>query len=156
MPAKGVTPRKYVRLTQEQLDDLIAGRTDQQIADALRRLRSAGRPPTVINLDELIKLAELNCTLQEMADYFKVGIATIKRKLRHPQFRALMDRGRATGRVKLRSAQYLAAVVDKNPTMLIWMGKQMLEQKDRTELTGADGAPVQSVQIVISKDEANI
>jgi hypothetical protein len=29
-----------------------------------------------------------------------------------------------------------------NPTMLIWLGKQYLDQKDKNELTGKDGGPL--------------
>jgi hypothetical protein len=35
----------------------------------------------------------------------------------------------------LRRAQWQAAVSDKNPTMLVWLGKQLLGQQDSLTLT---------------------
>jgi hypothetical protein len=35
----------------------------------------------------------------------------------------------------LRRAQWQAAVTDKNPTMLVWLGKQLLGQQDSMVLT---------------------
>jgi hypothetical protein len=48
------------------------------------------------------------------------------------------------GRASLRSAQFKAALAG-NPTMLIWMGKQLLGQKDKQEFSGPDGGPVRGV-----------
>lgn len=45
---------------------------------------------------------------------------------------------RAEGQAEKLKQQYN----DKTPTMLIWWGKQHLEQKDRQELTGKDGVSV--------------
>ena len=52
-------------------------------------------------------------------------------------------KGLETGHASLRRMQYAAAQAG-NPTMLIWLGKQHLEQKDqsRQEVTGKDGAPL--------------
>ena len=34
-----------------------------------------------------------------------------------------------------------------NPTMLIWMGKQYLDQTDKKEITGPDGGPQEHVML---------
>ena len=40
-----------------------------------------------------------------------------------------MDRGFAAGKMRLRKAQYRKAL-EGNPVMLIWLGKNVLGQKD--------------------------
>ena len=58
----------------------------------------------------------------------------------------LVEKARAEGLKNLHAAQFAAATQDRNPTMLIWLGKQYLNQKDvnRTEHTGADGKPIET------------
>ena len=53
-----------------------------------------------------------------------------------------IENGRANGRQTLRRLQWQAAN-EGNSTMLVWLGKQLLGQRDKTELTGADGGPMQ-------------
>jgi hypothetical protein len=42
---------------------------------------------------------------------------------------------RSKGDALLHAAQYQKAYNDKNPTMLIWLGKQRLNQKDHDQIT---------------------
>jgi hypothetical protein len=109
------------------------------------------RQPKIL-LEELEKLASLQCTLGEVASYFKVTITAVDKCLaKKPEFRAAWQRGQDNGRISLRRAQVQKALAG-NPTMLIWMGKQILGQKDQHELGGITdavgnpaGAPVQFV-----------
>ena len=67
-----------------------------------------------------------------------------------------MERGDAAGNTLLRRAQFMAAVVDKNPTMLIWLGKQWLGQTDRPrhDVENASGTPIRNqVEPEISRTE---
>lgn len=61
-------------------------------------------------------------------------------------YQELVEKARAEGLKNLHVAQFQAATADRNPTMLIWLGKQYLGQRDitRTEHTGADGAPIET------------
>jgi hypothetical protein len=45
---------------------------------------------------------------------------------------------RAHGDGLLHAAQFQKAYKDKNPTMLIWLGKQRLNQKENDQLTDAE------------------
>lgn len=72
------------------------------------------------------RLAEIQCTLKEIAHVMDVGIDIIKRD----DVREVVEEGKSMGKVKLRRAQYAKAVDEGNPTLLIWLGKQLLGQSD--------------------------
>ncbi len=97
-----------------------------------------------MKLDELERLAGLQCTEVEIAAYFRVSERAVKKALAKPEFREAWERGKHTGLISLRRAQFQAAVEGKNPTMLIWMGKQLLGQRDiqAIEHSGPDGGPI--------------
>jgi len=103
----------------------------------------AGRKPVHIDLVELEKLSSLQSTDEELAAYFGVTARTIGNKRRQPEFAEAMRRGRAKGCISVRRAQFKA--LDKgNPAILIWLGKQMLNQRDvrPIELSGPGGKAV--------------
>jgi hypothetical protein len=107
-----------------------------------------GRPERSINLAELEKLCALQCTQAEIADWFGVGSATIERRLRQPEYREVMERGYARGRISLRRKQMQLAE-QGNPAMLIWLGKQYLGQRDSIDQTiGASGGAPFQIEIV--------
>jgi len=103
-----------------------------------------GRKPAEIDLKELEKLCALQCTVDELAAFFDLDRTTILRRMKNKEFAALVQRGREKGKVSLRRAQMQAAQ-NGNATMLVWLGKQILGQKDITvnELSGRDGQPIQ-------------
>lgn len=107
----------------------------------------AGRPKAEPTLtpDQVEQLASFGCTDTEIALLADVSEATIKR-----HFEPQLKKGRAFLRRDLRSAQVKKALgvmverVDKegeteiyltppDNTMLIWLGKQYLDQHDKTE-----------------------
>jgi len=106
--------------------------------------RGAGRKPVTIDLIELEKLCSVNCTDEEIAAWFSVSIRTIENRRKQPKFAEVMDRGRAKGRISVRRAQ-MKLLEAGNGTMGIWLGKQLLAQRDVTpiELSGPNGQPVQ-------------
>lgn len=101
---------------------------------AKRRARpkaKTGRPEVEIDLAELEKLAGLACTVDDIAAWFGCSRNTILRRLaddKRPEFRHAWECGRGKGRVSLRRSQFKLA--EKNATMAIWLGKQLLGQKD--------------------------
>lgn len=79
-----------------------------------------------LDLEQLEKLAALQCTQEDVAAWFGVSHQTISRKLRQCKYREAWERGKGRGRVSLRRRQW-----EKNSdTMLIWLGKQHLGQRD--------------------------
>lgn len=98
----------------------------------------SGRPKgsgVKIDLVELEKLCALQCTQVEIAAFFGVSVPTIERRARVPKFRDAMERGYAKGRISVRRKQMQLLEAGSN-TMAVWLGKQLLGQKDRHELSG--------------------
>ena len=83
-----------------------------------------------IDLDEFEKLAGLQCTREEVAEWFGVSLATIESRLREKPYREAWERGKGRGKVALRRAQYNNAVKRNNASLQIWLGKQWLGQRD--------------------------
>jgi hypothetical protein len=110
----------------------------------------AGRKPVKIDLVELEKLCSVNCTDEEIGAWFGVSTRTIESRRKQPKFAEVMNRGRAKGRISVRRAQ-MKLLESGNGTMGVWLGKQLLGQRDVTpiELSGPNGQPVQfSVQAI--------
>lgn len=95
--------------------------------DSTPEAKGVGRPGIKFTEEqkELIRrLSELFCSQQDIAYALGVNRSTIERHAKE-----LMAEGKGRGRVKLRRAQ-MDKALEGNPTMLIWLGKQMLGQSD--------------------------
>ena len=104
----------------------------------------AGRKPVEIDLVELEKLCSLQCTDIEIAAWFNISVRTIESRRKQPSFAEAMERGKARGRISVRRNQ-MRLLEAGNATMGIWLGKQLLGQKDivTTEHTGSAGGAIQ-------------
>jgi len=101
-----------------------------------------------LNLDALEKLCRLNCTHEEIAAYFNVSAKTIQRRYQEePDFAEAVDRGKAHGKLSLRRQQ-IKLVEEGNPTMAIWLGKQLLGQTDKQEIDQYNHGDTVSIEIV--------
>lgn len=114
-----------------------------------------GRPRKEINIEELKKLCGIQATARECAYWFDVSEDTIDRRVKEAGYAGFADfykKHNADGLIALRRAQMRAAIDDRNPTMLVWMGKQVLGQKDKVhnEHTGEGGAPMKIQQVVLA------
>lgn len=99
-----------------------------------------GRPPIEINWPEFDKLCGLQCTLEEIAGWFNCSVDTIENKVKEAHsitFSEYFAQKRSGGKISLRRKQYETAMAG-NPTMLIWLGKQYLAQKDRHEIDASE------------------
>src|SRR5579872_6128517 len=92
-------------------------------------------PRADIDLTELEKLCSLQCTDEEIAHWFGVSTRTIERRRLEPEFAAVMDRGKAKGRISVRRLQ-MKLLDEGNATMGVWLGKQILGQMDHLIATG--------------------
>ena len=104
----------------------------------------AGRRTAKIDIVELEKLCSLQCTDEELASFFEVSVRTIENRRKDPKFAAVMNRGKAKGRISVRRAQ-MKLLEAGNGTMGVWLGKQLLGQRDiyPIELIGPNGQPLQ-------------
>ncbi len=102
------------------------------------RPAKTGRPLALVDESQVITLAKINCTYEEIAAVVGCSTDTLKRR-----FADLIEKGREEGKASLRRIQF-ATALKGNATMQIWLGKQYLGQKDRQtqELSGLDGAPI--------------
>lgn len=105
------------------------------------------RPQIEIDALQVEKLASIGAKNNEIADFYNCSTDTIERR-----FAAELTKGRANLRLSLRRWQ-LKAAEKGNAAMLIWLGKQLLEQSDKTEIIS--NTPIEIAYIAKSKREAN-
>lgn len=88
----------------------------------------AGRPKKEIDYATVEKLANIQCTQEEIASFLGISTRTLQRD---EQFMELFNKGRESGKMSLRRIQWKHA--EKSVPMAIWLGKQYLGQKDVIE-----------------------
>jgi predicted transcriptional regulator len=91
-----------------------------------------GRPKVDIELEQVTQMGMIGCTQEEIAAVLGVTDRTVRRWKEKADFLASLQVGQARGRATLRRLQWKQAE-DGNPTMLIWLGKQLLGQRDKVE-----------------------
>lgn len=99
------------------------------------------RPRKEFDKDIFIRMCQIQCTEIEIAEVFDFNISTLKRRCHEifkMSFEHVYKKYSAEGKTSLRRAQFKKAL-GGNATMLIWLGKQMLGQKDKTEIDMSGG-----------------
>jgi len=100
-----------------------------------------GAPIKEINFEALDNLINIQCTGEECASVLGVDYDTLNARIKdkgYDGFSDYFDKKRGKGKASLRRLQWKTAE-EGNPTMLIWLGKQWLQQTDKQEITGKDG-----------------
>ena len=95
-----------------------------QFTEIIKQGIIIGRNKVAVAVDEVEHLSSLGCSDRDIANYFGVKEDTLRR-----HFADYLINGRHNLKVTLRQAQ-LRVALDGNPTMLIWLGKNMLQQND--------------------------
>ena len=94
-----------------------------------------GRPPKEIDKELFEKLCLIQCTEIEMLEVLDVGKDKLIRWCKDTYgdtFENTFKRKSSKGKMSLRRKQFEIAQ-SGNTTMLIWLGKQYLEQTDKSE-----------------------
>lgn len=94
------------------------------------------RPVIEIKKEQFESLCNLQCTLDEIAGFFKCSSDTIERWCKRTYNESFADTYKKYsqgGKISLRRYQYKLA--EKNASMAIWLGKQWLGQTDKIEAT---------------------
>ena len=118
-----------------------------------------GRPRYVIDYEKLQPLCEIQCTGEECANILHTSYETLNLRL-HEDYAAKMadepdydgteyadgfqhyfKKHSASGKASLRRMQFKGAQSGNN-TMLIWLGKQYLGQRDSREPEADSGGPL--------------
>lgn len=96
---------------------------------------AGGRPRAEIDQTTFEKLCALQCTRNEICAWFGITDKTLSRWCERTYgegFSATYEKKREKGRISLRRAQFRLA--EKSATMAIFLGKQILGQKDNVDL----------------------
>jgi len=103
----------------------------------------SGRKAIKIDLGLLEKVCTLQCTDVEIAGIFEVNVRTIERHKKKPAFAAVMERGRAKGRLSVRRSLFEQAAKG-NSQSTIFLAKNLLGFKDyvSNEHSGPEGSPI--------------
>jgi predicted transposase YdaD len=86
------------------------------------------RPRLPIDEELVRKLATIHCTDTEIA----YAVNCSKSLLGKKRFSTIIEKGREEGKSRLRKLQWQSAQKG-NVVMLIWLGKQLLQQSDKVE-----------------------
>lgn len=93
----------------------------------------AGRPKIEIDYGAVEKLANIQCTQDEIASFLGISVRTLQRD---EEFMRLFKKGQENGKMSLRRIQFRLA--EKNTSMAIFLGKQYLGQRDNVEVSNTD------------------
>ena len=102
---------------------------------AKKAKKKMGRPKKWFDPEQVFEFAKDGCRKNTIARYFKTSHVTLNKRLEDdPDFLSAYEKGRAEYEISLHQAQKSLAIDSKNPTMLIWLGKQDLEQRDQPKI----------------------
>ena len=87
------------------------------------------RPRKIVDVKELENLAMIGCTVEEIGGILGISHDTITRR-----YASVLEKGRMRRNKSLRGKQFELAMKGDR-TMLIWLGKQVLGQSDKTHIT---------------------
>lgn len=108
-----------------------------------------GRPRIQIAKTDFEKLCNLQCTLADIANWFKCSEDTIENWCKREydmKFSDVYKKYSVSGKVSLRRIQFKLA--EKSAAMAIWLGKQYLGQKEPSQDVHVNG----SFPVVIKDD----
>lgn len=95
-----------------------------------------GRPRFNVDWETVEKLCALQCTGEEISAFLGCSYDTLEKAVKREQGISFTDyytQKRTQGKVSLRRRQYQAAM-EGNATMLVWLGKNWLEQTDQIKV----------------------
>jgi hypothetical protein len=108
-----------------------------------------GRPRKNIDAKRVIDLASKGMTQNEIAAFCDCSSSLLDKR-----FSEALKTGRELLSASLKRKQVEKALSGDN-TMLIWCGKQFCGQKEKQEVTGADGGPLSHVVHTIRFGDGN-
>ena len=119
-----------------------------------------GAQPAKIDWPMVDKMLHIQCIGEEIASVIGVSYDTLERACKRDhgmKFADYSEQKRMGGRASLRRMQWKTAD-SGNPTMQIWLGKQMLGQRDKIEQdnTSSDGSMTPQVveRVIVNPQKA--
>jgi len=101
--------------------------------ESVKKSNRGCSPKLTINYEILNKLCNIHCIGEECASILEIDYDTLNNRLKedgHGGFSDYFKKHSAKGKMSLRRKQ-IESALDGNTTMLIWLGKQYLDQKDQ-------------------------
>ncbi len=117
----------------------------------------AGRPKANIDWDRVDKLLQAQCSGVGIASLLGIDYDTLSRRCKEvhkTNFEDYMRRKKSEGLELIRAKQFELAMRGDR-TMLIWLGKQYLGQKENQELTGDMSHKIEIIRRVITGNGVN-
>jgi len=107
-------------------------------------------------LPTVAELALAGATDQEIADSIGVDRSTYYRwRIRYPEFRDAIKEGKPEADRKVIDSLYTKALAGDTTAQIFWLkNRQSKDWKDRKEITGEDGGPVQFTVRSILEEES--
>ena len=102
-----------------------------------------GRYGALIDKSQFEKLCSILCTEKEICGFFGISHDTLNRWCHQEYdctFTEIWEEKSSLGKISLRRIQFKQA--ETNPSMAIWLGKQVLGQTDKIETTIEDRVEV--------------
>ena len=101
---------------------------DKIKANKTVKRQGAGRPKIVIDIEILKNLASIGCPDYEIASVLNISAKTLKRN-----YADIIEQFKEKGKASLRKKMWDKAVKKDNTHMQIWLSKNYLGMKDRTQ-----------------------
>jgi hypothetical protein len=120
----------------------------------MAKRKTAGRPEAVIDWNKVTKYLQAQCDSVGIAGLLGISVDTLYNRCKtdnNMEYSAFTAQKKGEGRELLRGKQYQVAM-EGDKTMLVWLGKQYLEQKDKSDVTSGD-KPLQEMKITVDNSE---
>ena len=101
---------------------------DKIKANKTIKRQGAGRPRIVVDIEILKNLASIGCPDYEIASVLNISAKTLKRN-----YADIIEQFKEKGKASLRKKMWDKAVKKDNTHMQIWLSKNYLGMKDRTQ-----------------------
>ena len=105
----------------------------------------------IVDFEQFEKLCTMQCTQKEIMDFFNIQSKdTINARIREHYgenecFKSVYERFKSGGKIAIRRKQFQVGM-SGNTSMLIWLGKNWLDQSDKQDI-------VQAQEISITIDD---
>ena len=109
----------------------------------------AGRKQIEVNWENINEMLEAGCTGTEVAGHLGISAMTLYRACKRDNkvnFEVYSKQKKESGNTLLRQAQFNQAL-DGNTTMLVWLGKNRLNQADKQEINSTVDMKAQVIDV---------
>ena len=121
-------------------------KSDKNKATDTIKTKSMGRPKKELDEDVIAKLSQIGCTQEEIGSVVGISARTLQRN-----YAEIIDQYKEKGKASLRKKMWDKAVKKDNTNMQIWLSKNYLGMKDRTQTESV----VEPLPLIIEADKTD-